>query len=204
MTDHIDFAQRWREAQGYDATREVLRDAAHDMIRAGGLNDLSMRALAARVGASAMAAYRYYPGKEKLVEDVRDRIRHDFASCLQDAAAVTSDPVGKFRSLCSAYLDFAVRNEEDYRLLFGSVALPIVDAENDPPNAPAWLVLVRALETLPGAKSPESTIDQAHLIWATLHGLVMLHLSRRLILGRSVEQLAEPLVQFLFGALRLA
>jgi AcrR family transcriptional regulator len=203
LTDHGEFARRWREAQGYDATREVLRDAAHEMIRAGGLDDLSMRALAARVGASAMAAYRYYPGKDVLVEDIRERVRIDFATCLQDAADVTPDPVGQFRSLCSAYIDYALRNEEDYRLMFGAVAPPTAAIEDAPPKAQAFQVLVRVLTSLPGAGSAESTLDRAHLAWATVHGLVMLHLSRRLVLGRSVEQLRDPLVRFLLSALGL-
>jgi AcrR family transcriptional regulator len=201
LSDPVDFARRWREAQGYEATRKVLRDAAHEMIRVGGLDDLSMRALAARVGVSAMAAYRYYPGKDTLVEDIRTCVRRDFASFLQAAAADTSDPIGKFRSLCSAYLEYALRNEEDYRLMFGTVASSLATPP-DVPGASAWQMLVHALESLPGAGSHENIIDQAHLIWATLHGLVMLHLSKRLNLGRSLDELGAPLPQFLLTALR--
>lgn len=203
MSDQGDFAQRWRDAQDYDAARDVLRDAAHDMIRAGGLHELSMRALAARVGVSAMAAYRYYPGKEALLDDVRAHVRLGFAAFLEEAAAVETDPVDKFRRLCSAYLDYALRNEEDYRLIFGPTAPPPTTSDDTPARTPAWQVLVSALQNLPNAAPQDRIIDQAHLTWATLHGLVMLHLSGRLVLGRSVEQLDGSLKRFLLTALEI-
>jgi AcrR family transcriptional regulator len=204
LTDLGDFAQRWQEAQDYDAARKVLRDAAHEMIRASGLHELSMRALAARVGVSPMAAYRYYPSKESLLEDVRAHVRLGFAAFLEEAASCTSDPVDKFRSLCAAYLEYGLRNAEDYRLIFGPAAPPPTASDGTRPITPAWQVLVRSLQSLPEAGAQERIIDQAHLIWATLHGLVMLHLSGRLVLGRSAEQLGEPLERFLLAALRIA
>lgn len=204
MNHQSDFVQRWRDVHGYDAGREVLRDAAHEMIRDGGLEELNMRALAARVGLSAMAAYRYYPSKEALLEDVRAQTRRDFGAQLEGAAATATDPWEQFRAMCGAYLDYALANEQDYRVMFGA-EVPTTAAGNKVAKAaPAWQVLVRVLERFPGYEGKVDVIDQAHLVWSTLHGLTMLHLAGRLNLDRSAPRLRQPMVDFLVRALQTA
>jgi AcrR family transcriptional regulator len=201
LTDQHDFARRWREARGLDATREVLRDAAYEIICTDGLDHLNMRGLAARIGVSAMAAYRYYPNKETLIEGIRLQVIDRFADSLQVAGRLPSDPVGRLRNMCIAYLDFAVRNEQDYRLMFGTVAFSRLGAEDTRHRASAWEALLQVLADLPSSDRAAPIVDQAHLVWGNLHGIAMLHLSRRLILGRSVQEFAEPLIGFLLKAL---
>jgi AcrR family transcriptional regulator len=148
-----------------------------------------------------MATYRYYPGKETLIEDVRLHVSNEFASVLQEAAARAGDPVARFRYMCLAYIDFAVSNEQDYRLMFGTVAQPASVTVNAARRAPAWEALLQVLEELPHPECPASIADQAHLVWSNLHGLAMLHLSKRLNFGRSIRDLADPLFTFLLRAL---
>jgi AcrR family transcriptional regulator len=203
LTEHCDFAERWREAQGYDASREVLRDAAYDIIHCRSLEDLNMRGLAARVGASAMAAYRYYPGKEALIEEIRLHISRRFAAALQDAGARTRDPVERFRRMCAAYLEFAVNNEQDYRLMFGNAVITTQIVPGADQRAPAWDGLLRVIESLYQPDRPADIAEKAHLVWGSLHGIVMLHLAKRLNFGRSIHELVEPLLAFLLAALCL-
>lgn len=204
MSEAIDFAQRWKLAQGLTATREVLCDAAQEMIHADGLDALNMRGLAARVGVSAMAPYKYYPGKNALVEDVRCRVRRDFALSLKKAADEVLDPLKKLCRLCSAYLAYALANEQDYRLIFATTGPDREPSDDGSMRAPAWQVLLDILQSVPDRDHQADPLDQAHLVWATLHGLVMLQFSKRLAFARSVEDLSEPAVRFLLNALRLA
>jgi AcrR family transcriptional regulator len=201
LTEHCDFADRWREAQGFDASREVLRDAAYDIIHTRSVEELNMRRLAACVGASTMAAYRYYPGKDALIEEIRLHITRRFATALQEAGAQAPDPLGRFRRMCTAYLDFAISNEQDYRLMFGMATdtTPIVVGADH--RAPAWEGLLRVLEGLCLPDRPADIADKAHFVWASLHGIVMLHLSKRLNFGQSIHDLARPLSAFLENAL---
>jgi AcrR family transcriptional regulator len=203
LTD-VDFAQRWKLAHGPDATREVLCDAAHEMIRASGLDALNMRGLAARVGVSAMAPYKYYPAKDTLVEDVRCRVRCSFALCLKDAADAVSNPVDKLRRLCFAYLEYALGNEQDYRLIFATTGPTPSAPDAGALRAPAWEVLLNILHSAPDRDPEADPLDQAHLVWATLHGLVMLQFSNRLAFGRSVEDLTNSAARFMLNALRLS
>lgn len=202
MTAGAAFARRWQEAQGQEAGREVLRDAAHEMIRIRGVDGLNMRALAAQVGTSAMAAYRYYASKDELVEVVRIEIRRRFGVCLESAAAGTADASERLVRMAQAYLRFAVENEQDYRLMFGSTSSPpMVVSPAGRDEALAWKVLLDALASLPGTGTDRPVLEQAHLVWATLHGLAMLHLSGRLLLGRSIDELEQPLARYILAAL---
>lgn len=204
MTGHCDFAERWRDAHGFDASREVLRDAAYDIIHRKSVEELNMRRLASHVGASTMAAYRYFPGKEALIEEIRLHISRRFATALQETGAQADDPLDRFRDMCAGYLEFAVRNEQDYRLMFGNATdtTPLVVGADR--RAPAWEGLLRVLEDLYDPAPPADLADKAHLVWATLHGIVMLHLSRRLNFGRSIQELVQPLSCFLENALQVA
>ncbi|SOB79106.1 transcriptional regulator, TetR family [Sphingomonas guangdongensis] len=201
MSDDGDFAARWRDAHGATATREVLCDAAHALIRREGLDALNMRALAATVGVSPMAPYKYFPAKESLVAEVRARVRSGFAAHLQQAAVCANEPADRLHRLCTAYVGFAVRNEQEYRLIFLTRGSAV--ESDDRGTTPAWTVLLDALQQMGDHRSAVDALDEAHLIWATLHGLVMLHLSDRLGFGRSVEELGRSSSRFLLNALRL-
>lgn len=197
----INYAQRWRDAIGHEASRTVLRDAAHEMIRTRGLEQFNMRALATRVGLSPMATYRYYGSKDILIEEIRKDVTQNFAICLKAAAATDIDPITQFRRMCSAYIDFAIRHEQDYVLMFGSVASRAAPNRVSPDSATSWRVLIDTLRRINHGASDDEVQDQAHLIWATLHGIVMLQISRRLVLGRSIEQLSPGVEAYLLRAL---
>ena len=194
--------RRWEKAQGAEAARAILRDAAHAMIRADGLAHFSMRSLASQVGASAMTAYRYYPDKNALVEDVRNDVWRTFVKALGDAGVDAHDPTAGFRLTCLAYLDFAVRSEQDFRLLFEHSG-PARDATLADPTwrNDSWEWLLHSVGALDDETDPSEVERQAHCVWASLHGLAMLHLSQRLVFGQLLEDLAEPLITFLLAGL---
>ena len=54
-------------------TRELILDAA-ERVAATGFDALTMRAVAAELGAAPMALYRYFPTKDDLVNALRDRV----------------------------------------------------------------------------------------------------------------------------------
>lgn len=196
MTRSVDYAERWQHTQGHESCRTVLRDAAHEMIRSNGLARFNMRALAKRVGLSPMAAYRYYDSKDVMIEDIRSDITLSFAVCLEEAAAHVKRPIDQFNAMCSAYVDFAISNSQDYLLMFGdkSSTLPV---NNFQPIKTAWEVLLNVLKRINPNINEDDMQDQAHLIWSSLHGLVILHISGRLVIGRSISQILPKLNRML-------
>ena len=58
------------ESPRASSTDTAILEAARDLLAEGGIDALSMRAVAARVGVSATAIYNYFENKQALVESV--------------------------------------------------------------------------------------------------------------------------------------
>ena len=72
-------------------TREVLLDAAMQVLDADGLDALTMRRLGREVGAAAAMVYRFFADKDQLVEALADRV---FAQAREGSCVSTSPPPG--------------------------------------------------------------------------------------------------------------
>lgn len=190
---------RWHATDQFETSQAVFRDAAYALIRSGSVATLSMRGLAKMVGASPMTAYRYYSDKETLLQDVRRLAWCDFARHLDEARAAACSGRERFRSMCREYLSFAIEHEPEYRLLFdgnpGAETASPVQAE----GAHAWQLLLDAVGGLRPGLDADETLRHAHLTWSSLHGLSLLHLSRKLVGGRFVEDVLESIVTSLIS-----
>jgi len=178
-----DEVERFREALCSVATR---RFAEH------GYAGVTLRALAAELGCSPMTPYRYFANKAEIFEAVRAAAFERFADSQACAAASGADPIERLRALGLAYVQFALEEPHAYRIMF----------ELDPPEAPpeslgaqhrSWTIMHSAVEDAVAAGRLSGAPDLlAHLFWSGIHGLVTLHLSGKLMLGRSLDELVEP------------
>jgi AcrR family transcriptional regulator len=73
----------------YEQRRSEFVSAAIELVRDDGLIGLTMRKLAARMGVSAMTAYRYFDNKADLVGAIVERIWSDVLDAMQSAAPTT-------------------------------------------------------------------------------------------------------------------
>jgi AcrR family transcriptional regulator len=87
---------RTRRPRG-SLTREVILDAA-EAVAAQGFDALSMRAVAARLGAVPMALYNHFATKERLVDALLDRVLSRF-----DPEPATDDWVEDLRRFARAH-----------------------------------------------------------------------------------------------------
>ncbi len=138
-------------------TETAILEAARDLLADGGMDALSMRAVAARVGVSATAIYNYFENKRALVERVISMGFERFDGYLREA--VVDRPKGsaeRLRSLGEAYIRFALENRAYFRVLFsidqaggpGSRGAVLVDARPWARDAAAGLQAGGALPSL--------------------------------------------------------
>lgn len=73
--------------RGRGLRRELIIDAALAQIDGDGIQALSMRSLAHRLGVEAMSLYRYVHGREDLLEGVVARLMGDLTAALDDEVA---------------------------------------------------------------------------------------------------------------------
>ncbi|CAG1000344.1 HTH-type transcriptional repressor KstR2 [Myxococcaceae bacterium] len=187
------------------AFRERLCDAAERLFAERGFAAMTLRELAAALGVSPMTPYRYFRNKEEIFETVRSACFRRFGIGIEQAVVGEPCPIRRIQRVGRAYVRFAEREPHAYRIMFhleaGPTAMP-EDPTQDEELGRGWLVLHRAVEE--GVAQGFLRGDAptlAHLAWVLMHGLVTLHLSGHLRLGRSLDDLLEPALEnFLFGS----
>lgn len=112
--------QRVRRGNKDDAhrVRDQILAAAMALFEAGGADAVSIRAIAASLGMSPMAPYRYFADKAALLNALWAASIDELLHCLQSSHVVT-DPVQlRHRAMIRAYLDYWGAHVEQYRLLY--------------------------------------------------------------------------------------
>ena len=99
--------------------KRVLVDAALELAREGGPDEVSVREAARRAGVSPGAPFRHFASREALMsavaEEAQRRFRAEIARAMADAPA--DDPLARFRKLGLAYLRWAMRNPAHFTII---------------------------------------------------------------------------------------
>jgi len=175
-----------------DAFRRRAADAAMGLFARDGYDAVTMRSLAEVLGVSAMTPYRYLAGKEALFGLVRAEAFRRFADRLEAALArAGGDPATRLRRLKHAYVAFAVDEPDAYRIMFElSQPDPVGAAELAAESRRAFGVLHRTVaDAVAAGVLDGDPLTLAHLLWASTHGLVSLHLAGKLMMGRTLQAL---------------
>src|SRR5215469_4959226 len=98
--------------------RERLCETAALLFVERGRDGFNMRELASRLGVSAMTPYRYFKDKDEILAAVRARAFERFADQLEAALAGPNLPQEKGAAVGAAYVDFALKESQAYRLMF--------------------------------------------------------------------------------------
>ena len=97
--------------------RSDIRSHATELYLSGGLEALSMRKLAGRLGVTAPAIYRYYASKEEVLRDmVREAYRQSASYIYRALSAAT--PLERFRRAGEENLDFALTHPRWYEMMY--------------------------------------------------------------------------------------
>jgi AcrR family transcriptional regulator len=201
MSDLSARKTRARSRADRDAVRERLCEAAARLFVEHGSAGFSMRALAAEVGCSAMAPYRYFETKDDLLAAVRA------ASYDRLAAALESTERGerrRARDVGEAYVRFALENPQAYRLMF-DLAQPGEERFPDLARAAerARGEMTRYVRELveAGVLMGDPTV-LGYVFWATIHGLIILRLAGRLPDDPGFETIRTTALSALMRGLR--
>lgn len=153
--------------------RDACIVAAQEVIAERGVENLSLRDVARKLGVSHQAPYRHYPSRDHLLAEVMRRCFQRFAAHL-DARPQHADPAQDLESLGLQYLAYARAHPLEYRLMF-STTWPRQDGAPDlvADATHAFDVLRGVLRRLHGddAARPDLVELDALYIWSTMHGL---------------------------------
>ena len=166
-----------------DAFRTRLCAVAQKRFAKDGVEGVSMRQLADALGCSPMTPYRYFRNKEEILAAVRAAAFDRFAAALEDAARkARGDLRAGGQAMGEAYIRFALAEPDAYRMMF-DLAQPHPDRYPDLVRASARArhMMSAALEALvkAGIFAGDAKL-LGYVFWATMHGLVVLHLAGKL------------------------
>jgi len=194
--------------------KESLVTTALEMLDEEGLEAITLRELASRLGTSRSAIYRHFKGKNDLMRAV---ILEGFMK-LDQAIAPYFDHeemklIERFHGMGAAYTAFATSNPNLYRLLFGpdmsqereevcqeerpdlhkllnnNADNAIVEAEPDDAFHRLVKIIIEAQQK--GVFKEGDPILFATAIWSLLHGLSMLAIDGHISVVGNVEAIYE-------------
>jgi len=190
------------------AARDRICEAALALFDRGGIDAISMREVAKEMGVSPMAAYKYFPSKDQLLQELRTRAFQQLERALQAAADSLADPAASLEAVLVAYLRFGHEDSRAYRLMFdywvydNPSSLLETFGDSARRQSGAWEVLLRGVQAYFAALgAPGEPLVAAHLVWASLHGLVSLEASRKLVFGKTFDVLAAPMAASIMAGL---
>jgi len=115
-------APRPRVRRGSEADADQLRDelvaAALALFIEGGLEAVTMRAVATQVGVSAMTPYRYFEDKSLLLRGIWHHVVQAAAQAMRDASAGVVDARDRIRAQVNAFIDYWEAHPQHYRLVY--------------------------------------------------------------------------------------
>jgi AcrR family transcriptional regulator len=162
---------------GSTTARATLLDAALRLVEERGAGALRIRDLAAAADQSTMGVYTHFGSKQGLLEQLYLR---GFRRLEDRLEGVPSEGHGREELLAFAlaYRAFALDNEALYGLMFERAAPDFVpsDASRLAGLSTFELLASRVADWRPDFTDPAA---DAHLIWATMHGLVTIELMHR-------------------------
>ncbi|MGF1482651.1 MAG: TetR/AcrR family transcriptional regulator [Cyanophyceae cyanobacterium] len=177
--------------------RRATLDAAIQLITEQGVNQLTLRKIARRVGASPMASYRHFKNKAALLVTLaHEGFELLYTDMSQSLVQVPAEPLRRLQATGVAYVRFAFTHSTHFRLMFGpSISNRHDYLELERAERLSFELLVGGLQECQRAKCIRSTDARqlARILWSQVHGLAMLILDEQINATdlAEVERLAE-------------
>jgi AcrR family transcriptional regulator len=164
-----------------------ISHAAHHLFLTEGVEGVSMRKIADRVGVTATAIYRHFRDKDAILDELISAglaILSDYLT----PALKAEDPYERLSGLIEAYLQFALEQPRYFDLAF-LIPSPTtrMSEELERHNRSTFKLAVEqvAICMEAGIFRKGDPIETAVFLWSTAHGLVTLHRMNRF--GGDVE-----------------
>jgi AcrR family transcriptional regulator len=164
--------------------RTLIIDAARELFVTQGVEAVTMREIAKRIGYSATSIYLHFADKDTLLRAICDTDFLALASSLKDILQI-ADPVERLNAFGMGYAKYALSHPNHYRLMFMtkrqgcSPELSSLQQNNAEQDAYYQLKIVVNDVYVAGRFRPEFTDSEliAQTMWAGMHGVCSLEIN---------------------------
>jgi len=171
-----------------EAERQQLRtliiDAARELFVSRGVEAVTMREIAKRIGYSATSIYLHFADKDAVLRAVCDADFLALATSLKNIMRI-ADPVMRMQALGQGYAAFALTHPNHYRLMFMDASVPHDPADSslqkNSAEQDAYFQLKTVVSDVHAAGYFRAELQDVDLIaqtiWAGVHGVCSLQIS---------------------------
>lgn len=164
-----------------------------------GVDSLSLREVARRLGVSHQAPYKHFPSRDHILAEVVRRAFANFAEYLE-ARPRSADPDQDMGAMGEAYLRYAQEHPLHYTLMFET-------RKPDPAQHPAMMeqaqyafsLLANGLGRLPFRDVKDPAELDALFVWSCLHGLASILKGQALEGIRMSPEMVQQAAPFVLG-----
>src|SRR5262245_24171276 len=165
-------------AEGAEATRRAILDAAEELLASVGEDGLSIREICVRAGVTPPTIYHHFGDKAALVDRAVDDCFAAFDRAFEDRTP-PADPVERLRFLFDQYVEYGVTHPVHYRLMFLRAHV-----RPTPASLASYDRLRRVMRGIADAGRLVPPLEDASAaMWSSVHGVTSLviagFLSRR-------------------------
>jgi AcrR family transcriptional regulator len=200
----LDRRRRNRRGEGARLRTDLIDAASALVAETGHGQQLSLTAVAKKVGIATTSVYPHFANVDELKVAVVERGFAEFSRYRTAASQAISHPADALLARCRGYGRFAVDHPGHYRLMFGP-DLP-ASLAYESPNAPGRQALGGLADSIGQCQRAGATgnhddsFQLAVLVWAALHGLASLRIDRpRFPWPTSIDHAINDAVRKLVG-----
>jgi AcrR family transcriptional regulator len=173
---------RKAKGDGHLRRAEILR-AAERIFVAEGYERATIRKIADEVGVSSTALYMHFPDKDRILLEICDQAMSELMEINRQILARPIDPISRVRDMLEAYVAFAFRNPNAYRLVF--CASSVVDSAHRQETTTElgrqcferFSGAVREIAAEGRLRTGDAR-SAAQVLWAACHGLIALRTAK--------------------------
>ena len=176
------------------ARRRLITATARSLAEREGWDAVTTRRLSTEIEYSQPVLYKHFGSMEDIVEAVALEGFGELAVTLRAARRRRGEHDDEVGRVAAAFSGFAARNPALYEAMFTrSTRLPFGADDTPTPLVEAFTELREAVATVAGARDVDTVTE---VLWAALHGLVMLSRDDRLRPGHDADRIEVLVAQF--------
>jgi len=184
-----DSRQRERRAR-----RRLITAAARSLAEREGWDAVTTRRLSTEIEYSQPVLYKHFGSMADIVEAVALEGFDELGETLRAARRNSATPGDELGSVTAAFSGFAAKNPALYDAMFTrSTRLPFGAEDTPTPLVEAFSEMREAVATIAGARDVDTLTE---VLWAALHGLVMLGRNDRLRPGHDADRIEVLVARF--------
>ncbi len=184
--------------------KEEFIQIAFDVIAKDDIDHLTLKILSDETGTSRSAIYKHFSSKDALIETIIIKGFEQFDVLTGTVLSDKTKPlIDRFYITGKLYLEFAEKNPNLYRLLFGKkyahLRNEIMSIKDEDCSGFGKLKLAVEEGQKSGILKQESSFVRTIMIWSSLHGLSSLIIDGFMDIGTSTDALYETLFEDLLS-----